>query len=573
MILSFKELKKNLKKDCKLLPKIRIAVLGDTATQFLAMAIRGLGIERNFDIVLFEADFNQIEGQIFNPTSELYDFNADYVVVFQSTHKLLLKYNKVPIEKQSFMAEDRIDFIKQIANSLKVPLIYLNYPEIDDEVFGSYANQVESSFTYQIRKLNFELMKIAQHHSNIFICDISALQNKFGRNMMFNSAVYISTDMVLSLDIIPYVGNKVINIIFAAQGKFKKCLVLDLDNTLWGGIIGDDGIENIDLGIGLGIGKAFSEFQQWIKKLKNRGVIIAICSKNNEKTAKEPFEKHPDMILKLEDIAVFKANWDNKADNIRQIQSVLNIGFDSMVFLDDNPFERNIVRENISDICVPELPEDPGEYLEYLYGLNLFETVSYSNADADRTKQYQIESQRVSVQEHFTNESDYLKSLDMVSEINEANNFNIPRIAQLSQRSNQFNLRTVRYSESDIQRMSFDDNFKIFPLTLSDKFGDSGLICVIVLEIINQETLFIDSWFMSCRVLKRSMENFVLNTIVKFAMDNGFTQIIGEYIATSKNEMVKEHYSNLGFLELDDKERNLYSVNVSSFVEKECYIK
>jgi FkbH-like protein len=279
------------------------------------------------------------------------------------------------------------------------------------------------------------------------------------------------------------------------------------------------------------------------------------------------------MELRLEDISVFMANWNNKADNIRQIQAVLNIGFDSMVFLDDNPFERNIVRENIPEITVPELPEDPGEYLEYLYGLNLFETVSYSNADADRTKQYQIESQRVSIQERFTNESDYLKSLNMVSEINEANNFNIPRIAQLSQRSNQFNLRTVRYSESDIQRMSFDDNFKIFPLTLSDKFGDSGLICVIVLEIINQETLFIDSWFMSCRVLKRSMENFVLNTIVIFARDNGFTQIIGEYIATSKNEMVKEHYSNLGFLELDDKERNLYSLNVSSFIEKECYIK
>lgn len=573
MILSFKELKKNLKKDTTLFPKTRIALLGDTATQFLSIAIQGLGIERGFNVDLFEADFNQIEGQILNPTSELYDFNADYVVVFQSTHKLLSKYNKTPLEKQSFLAEDRIEFVKQVANSLKVPLIYLNYPEIDDEVFGSYANQVESSFIYQIRKLNFELMKIAQHHSNIFICDISALQNKFGRNMMFNSSVYISTDMVLSLDIIPYVGNKVINIIFAAQGKFKKCLILDLDNTLWGGIIGDDGIENIDLGAGLGIGKAFSEFQQWIKKLKNRGVIIAVCSKNNEKTAKEPFEKHPDMILKLEDIAVFKANWDNKADNIRQIQSVLNIDFDSMVFLDDNPFERNIVRENIPNIFVPELPEDPGEYLEYLYSLNLFETISHSIADADRTKQYQIESQRVSIQEHFTNESDYLKSLDMISEINEVNNFNIPRIAQLSQRSNQFNLRTVRYGESDIQRMSCDVNFKIFPFTLSDKFGDSGLICVVVLKTIDIDTLFIETWFMSCRVLKRNMENFVLNTIVKYARENGFNKVIGEYIASSKNEMVKDHYSNLGFCKLEDKARNLYSLNKNSFLEKECYIK
>ncbi len=378
--------------------------------------------------------------------------------------------------------------------------------------------------------------------------------------------------MVLSLDIIPLVASKVMDIILATQGKFKKCLIVDLDNTIWGGVIGDDGLENIQIGIGLGIGKAYTEFQQWIKKLKDRGVIIAICSKNNEKIAKEPFEKHPEMVLKLSDIAVFIANWDNKANNIRQIRSILNISFDSMVFLDDNPFERNMVRQNIPDIFIPELPEDPAEYLEYLYGLNLFETASYSLNDADRTKQYQIESQRTSFKARYTNEVDFLMSLHMESEINQFNPFNTPRVAQLSQRSNQFNLRTKRYSESDIEEISSDKRFRNFCFTLSDKFGDNGLICVIILEKRSDKILFIDTWLMSCRVLKRGMENFALNIIVKYAIANGYKQIIGEYIATPKNEIVKDHYVNLGFCKTEDDEQNLYSLDVDSYVIMDCFI-
>uniref|UniRef100_UPI000B0CE234 HAD-IIIC family phosphatase n=1 Tax=Bacteroides fragilis TaxID=817 RepID=UPI000B0CE234 len=189
---------------------------------------------------------------------------------------------------------------------------------------------------------------------------------------------------------------------------------------------------------------------EWVKKLKNRGIIIAVCSKNNEGKAKEPFERNPEMVLKLDDIAVFVANWENKADNIRTIQRTLNIGFDSMVFLDDNPFERNMVREHVPGVTVPELPEDPGDYLEYLYTLNLFETASFSEDDKDRTKQYQIEAKRVSLQQSFTNEAEFLKSLVMVSEVKGFDKFNTPRVAQLSQRSNQFNLRTVRYTEAEI---------------------------------------------------------------------------------------------------------------------------
>jgi len=576
----FKQLKRNLKRDTSALPVIKVALLGDTATQFLATALRGVAIERGYNLDLFEAEYNQVERQILDPTSELYAFQADYVVVFQSAHKLCEKYSELPVEKQSALADERLQFVEQICNSVKGRIIYFNYAEIDDSVFGSFANKVESSFTYQIRKLNYELMNLARRNPNLFICDIAALQNIFGRNWLFDSSVYVSTEMVLSIDAVPYVASRTMDIICAAQGQFKKCLILDLDNTLWGGVIGDDGLENIQLGHGLGIGKAFSEFQLWIKKLKNRGIILAVCSKNNEETAKEPFLKHPDMVLHLDDISVFMANWETKVDNIRAIQQILNIGFDSMVFLDDNPFERNIVRENIPQICVPELPEDPGEYLEYLYALNLFETVSYSAADAERTKQYQVEAQRVSLQKTFANEADFLKSLNMISEVAPFNKFNTPRVAQLSQRSNQFNLRTIRYTEADIERLSKDENYATFSFTLSDKFGDNGLICVVILEkripknLLGFENLtglglFIDTWFMSCRVLKRGMENFTLNTIVDYARTNGFKQIIGEYIPTAKNGMVENHYRDLGFSQAGE---NLYVLNVDEYQQKECFI-
>ncbi len=569
---TFKELKKNIKKDLTSIPTIKVALLGDTATQFLAIAIKGIGIERGYNIELFEADYDQVERQLLDSTSELYSFQADYVVVFQSTHKLLSTFNETDVDKQRNIADDRLEFIKMICNSVQSRLIYFNYPEIEDAVFGSYTNKVKSSFSYQTRKLNYELMNLGQLYPNLFICDIAAIQNKFGRDMMFDSSVYVTTEMVLSIDSIPYVASRTIDIICAAQGKFNKCLILDLDNTVWGGVIGDDGLENIQIGHGLGIGKAFSEFQQWVKKLKNRGVIIAVCSKNNEATAKEPFEKHPDMILRLNDIAVFMANWDNKADNIRKIQSILNIGFDSMVFLDDNPFERNIVRQNVPGVTIPELPEDPGEYLEYLYSLNLFETVSYSDADADRTKQYQVEAQRVTLLKSFTNEDDFLKSLDMVSEVKQFDKFNTPRVSQLSQRSNQFNLRTVRYTEAHIERISNDNNYQNFSFTLSDKFGENGLICVIILEKKDKETLFINTWLMSCRVLKRGMENFTLNTIIEYAQKNGFKKIIGEFIPTPKNIMVENHYQQLGFLPLNATGQNLYVLDIDNYTSKECFI-
>ena len=575
MILSLNQLKRNLKSDMTGLPSFKIAVVGDTATQLLCTAIRGMGVERGYNIDLFEAEYNQVERQLLDPTSDLYQFDADFLVIFQSTHKLGEHHSMLNSEQQATLADDRIGFLASVCENPALAgkkIIYFNYPEIEDTVFGSYANKVDSSFTFQVRKLNYELMRLSQQYQNLFICDIAALQNKLGRDQMFAANVYTSTEMILSMDALPYVASRVMDIVCAVKGQFKKCLILDLDNTVWGGVIGDDGLEGIQLGHGLGIGKAFTEFQMWVKKLKQRGIIICVASKNNEETAKEPFEKHPDMVLKLDDIAVFQANWETKVDNIRTIQQILNIGFDSMVFLDDNPFERNMVRENIKGITVPELPEDPAEYLEYLYSLNLFETASYSNLDKDRTKQYQVEAQRVSLSKTFTNEADFLKSLNMVSVVSGFTKFNTPRVAQLSQRSNQFNLRTVRYTDADIEALANDPNVIDLSFTLEDKFGDNGLIAVVIMKPLDKETLFVDTWFMSCRVLKRGMENFTLNTMVEKAKAAGYKKIIGEYLPTRKNKMVENHYTGLGFTPVEGAVTAQYVLYVDEYRNRECYI-
>jgi len=567
----FGQLVKNLKKDFSNLKIIKIAILGDTSTQFLTKAIRGLGYDHGFNLEILEADFNQIERQVYDPASALYQFLPDIVIVFHSSHKLLSKYNKTKPSDQPLLASKELESLENIyltiTHNLNSKLIFYNYSEIDDGVFGNHANKTESSFLFQLRKLNFELMAMASKRPNLYLCDLSTIQNQVGKPRFFQPSVYINTEMVLSIEVLPRIASKTIDLIRSLNGKIKKCVIIDLDNTTWGGIIGDDGIENIQVG-SLGIGKAFSEFQYWIKKLKDRGIIIAVCSKNADEVAKAPFEKHPDMVLKLEDISIFIANWENKADNIRQIQKVLNIGFDSMVFLDDNPFERNMVREHLPQVCVPELPEDPAEYLEYLYGLNLFETISYSAEDRDRTKHYQVEAQRVITRQKFTDEADYLKSLKMHSLVEPFNKFNTPRVAQLSQRSNQFNLRTVRYTETDVENIGRNTNYFTFSFTLEDRFGDHGLISVVILKVESADVLFIDTWLMSCRVLKRGMEDFVLNTLVDFGKKNGFACLKGEYIPTARNEMVREHYGNLGF----EKQDGYWILCLESYMYKHHFI-
>lgn len=552
---SFVELKKNAKKDMEDLKECRVAILGNCSTQHLATALKGFGYKENYNLNIFDSDYNQIDSQIMDDESELYKHNPEFVLIYMATEKLYEQFCDMNLESRAEFADlilQKISNYWETLNSkIKTNIIQFNFIEIDDRIFGNYANKTPNSFIYQLRKLNFNLMELSANTKNAFIVDLSTIQNCYGREKIYDDKLYYIAKMPLSTNILPEIAKQVIDVIKTLHGKLKKCVILDLDNTLWGGVIGDDGLKSIQIGE-LGLGHAFSEFQMWLKELKNRGILLAICSKNNEDTAKEPFEKHPEMVLRLDDISMFVANWENKASNIKNIQATLNIGMDSMVFIDDNPFERNLVRGMIPDITVPELPEDPALYLSYLKSLNLFETASYSENDKDRTKQYQAQAQRVTLQNSFENFEEYLKSLEMVATVHEFEDFEIPRISQLTQRSNQFNLRTIRYTEAEIEEICKDDKYITLSFSLKDKFGDYGLISVIIMEKMDEKTLFLNTWLMSCRVLKRGMEEFIINKVIETAKEKRFEKVIGEYIKTPKNSMVENIYSKLGFTDLGD---------------------
>ena len=569
-MIDFNVLKKNLKKDFSKFKKARIAILGDSATQLLAQAIRGYGYEVEMDLEIHEADYDQIDMQIFDTSSEVYSFKPDYVIIFQCTQKLMKSFYKLPSDGRQGFADAHLARVRAmydaLASKLKCRVIYFNFVMMDDAVFGNFANKVGFSFPYQLRKINLGLMDLARETKNLFISDVESIASGWGTDDVNDMSIYVNTDIVFSLDFMPLVAKNAVDIMLAISGRLKKCAILDLDNTLWGGIIGDDGMENIQLG-DLGIGKAYTELQLWLKELRKRGILLAVCSKNTEEIAREPFEKHPDMVLRMEDISIFVANWDNKADNIRLIQSVLNIGFDSMVFIDDNPVEREMVRTHIREVTVPDLPEDPAEYLGFLRSLNLFETASFSEEDESRTEQYQQEAKRKTAQEVFTNEDDFLKSLDMVAAVAPFNRFNTPRVSQLTQRSNQFNLRTVRYTEDDIATIASSGDYVPLAFSLKDKFGDYGLISVIIMQK-RGDALFVDTWIMSCRVLKRGMELFTLNKMAHIARENGFRKIIGEYLPTPKNGLVKNHYADLGFTPAG----GLWELAVDTYEDRENFI-
>jgi FkbH-like protein len=549
-----------------------VALLGDSSMQLLSQAIRGYGYEFGLNLELHEANYNQIQSQIYNCNSQLYEFSPEVILICRSAQHLNRDFCALSETGRSVFAETHLQEVHRIYKAImehtqSAVVVYFNFGESLDAVFGHYANKVDTSFLWQLRRLNTGLMDSARLLTNLHICDLCSLQSRYGSELFFDPRLYVNADMVHSLDALPILAKHVTDIMLAVTGASKKCLILDLDNTAWGGVIGDDGIEHIQIG-DLGVGKAFTELQLWAKRLRQRGIILAACSKNDELTAMEPFKDHPDMVLRLDDFSVFVANWDSKVKNIQLIQRTLNIGFEAMVFLDDNPFERNLVREHIAGIAVPELPEDPSDYIATLERLNLFEAASYTEEDSQRTRQYQDESKRISLQHTFANEQDFLASLNMVSTVKPFDNYTIPRVTQLLQRSNQFNLRTVRHTETEVQAISSSIDYLTFSFTLQDRFGDNGLISVVILER-QKRTLFIDTWLMSCRVLGRGMEAFVLNELVLAAKLGSFEYLIGEYVQSGKNKMVKDHYANLGFEATEAR----WSLAVNQYAAKATLIK
>ena len=526
---------------------IRLGILADCATQHLVTMLKVLGAKNSVRFEVYEGGYDGIELEILNPDSGLYAFDPQYVIILTSSEKLKSRlYDRD--ERKSF-AGDTVNRLENLWDAFRAhsnaTIIQSTFVLPSERAFGNYelkfADSVGSIFT----EINSRLADRARRASNVLLNDVDFLAASVGRAQWLDPRMWNMAKIPCRLELLPLLAQSLLDTILAASGLFAKCVVLDLDNTLWGGVIGDDGLEGIALGE-FDEGEAFVSFQKFIRELKRRGVILAVVSKNEHANAILPFKEHPHMALKEEDISVFVANWDNKVDNIRLVQKTLNIGFDSLVFLDDNPFERNIVREFLPQVIVPELPEDPSMYLQALAELNLFETASFSEADRQRADQYREEAQRELVKTRFTNISDYLVSLGMEIRLERFNAFNLPRIAQLTQRSNQFNLMTRRYGQAACEAMMNDQSLAPLTLKLSDKFGDYGLISIVILKPAGLD-IEIDEYLMSCRVLQRGVENFAMNNIFAYAGRQGAKRVIGRYSPTAKNGMVKDFFKNFGF--------------------------
>ena len=382
---------------------------------------------------------------------------------------------------------------------------------------------------------------------DVVLVDAARLACNVGLENWHDPRHWHASKISFSPEFIATYADLVARTLAAVRGKSRKCLVLDLDNTLWGGVIGDDGVEGIDLGQGSATGEAFLAVQRMALELRGRGVLLAVCSKNDEAVARRPFREHPDMLLREDDIAVFQANWTDKATNLRAIAQALNIGVDALVLLDDNPAERLQVRQSAPVVATPELPQDPALYPRTLAAAGYFEAVSVSDEDRSRAAFYQADNRRAAVLAAATDDMDaYLTSLEMVCTIAPFDPISRVRVAQLVNKSNQFNLTTRRYSEAEIQAAEVDPRRHTVQIRLLDRFGDNGLICVLIADK-GLQSWSIDTWLMSCRVLGRRVQEAALQALVGAARAAGATELIGRYIPSAKNQMVKDHYERLGF--------------------------
>lgn len=535
---------------------IKIALTATSSIEHFVSVFRFWLANEGYDAEFFVSDFNTIDQTILNTDSGLYQFNPDIIWVFSNYRDVIcdipLGASSAQINKQLDQSMQRFQKLWSTFRKSSSAFILQNNADIPVErVFGNYEGTASWGRVNFLRQYNYLLSSHLPSAATIF--DIDYLSSLVGKKTWFDDRYWLHSKNAFSLEACGIIAFKAAKLVNASQGRSKKCLVLDLDNTLWGGVIADDGLENIKLGAG-SLGEAFVRFQQYILNLKKRGIILAVCSKNDEANAQLPFLKHPDMSLSLNDIALFVANWDNKADNLCYIAETLNIGLDSMVFVDDNPAEREQVRMNLPMVAVPEMPQDPARFVEMLDEQAYFETFSFTPEDQNRSDMYQLNMQRNEFQSQFNDLSQFLTDLKMEAHVGQFDEFHLPRIAQLINKSNQFHLTTTRYTEDEIKIMMADKETICHYFKLRDKFGDNGLIAVIILKNELDSSLLVDTWAMSCRVLSRGMEEFIHDEMVNLARQNGVQRIMGRYIPTPKNKLVSSLYKRLGYTLINKEE-------------------
>lgn len=529
---------------------VRAAILGYCTTQYYTQILRGGARAAALPLQTWEAPYGAVEQTLLDEGSAFYKFQPTLVLFVTAVQALRDGLLAVDLSQRQAAADREVErLIASIQRAARLPgvsVIVNNLVVPYERAWGNLTPRIAGSLPEAVRHINERLRATAAALDNIYVVDCDAIAGNFGKRAWFDERLWFYSKSFCHHDALPTVASQAVDIMRAVKGRGVKCVAIDLDNTLWGGVIGDDGLDGIQLGE-LGDGEAFVRFQRWLGELSARGILLAVCSKNDEGRARDVFQKHRHMVLREADLACFIANWDNKADNLRLLAKRLNIGLDAIVFLDDSPFERDLVRQLAPEVCVPEMPEDPAEFVPYLEGLNLFEALQFSQEDRERTSLYRANVQREDEQAKFTDVNDYLKSLNMVAEFARFDDEHLPRIAQLVQRTNQFNLTTIRHTAAELKAFAEDAAYLPFYVTLEDRFGDNGLVAVVIGRRTG-ETLEIVTWLMSCRVFARRLEEFTLDRLVIAANAAGVKTLHGRYVPTNKNEIVADLYKKLGFV-------------------------
>ena len=549
-------LSKNLG-DVKFDKKLKVAILPSFTLNGLDEIFHVKCSEIGIRYQSYVAGYNQYNQEILNPKSDFYNFSPDITFLILDIRNLLGDYFYFPYsissaERKSLVKEkinELENLILQFKNNSSSKLVITNFNVPSYSPNGIIETKSEFGFHEMIHELNKSLKNIAKNQNSIYVYDFNQFVSNHGEKNIFDYKQFHIGDIQIAFNYIPYFAHELMGYVKPMFGINRKCIVLDLDNTLWGGIVGEDGFDGIELGQ-TSNGKAFVEFQKQLLSLWQQGIILAINSKNNFDDAMKVIRDHPDMILREKHFASIQINWDDKAQNLKQIAAEINIGLNSIVYFDDDKINQERIKQEFPEVLTMEIPNDPSQYSSMLTDLNDFNVLQKTEEDTKRGEMYAQQRQRKQFENTVSNLDQFLKQLDIKVKIKKSSEFLTPRISQLTLKTNQFNLTTRRYQEEEIRKFSKDENFVVGCVQVLDKFGDNGITGVYIVKK-NETSWTLDTFLLSCRIIGRGVEDVMLSHILKDAKNNGVKEFKAEFISTTKNKPAENFLLEFGFKKQD----------------------
>ena len=538
----------------------RLAVLTNSTFDMVIPALVATAARHGIDLEIIQPSYDQVAQEALAPDSKVNTSKPDAVLFALDYRALPLKLSLNDPDGSAATIGGVLGYLQSLGDGIKANssavCIFSTFAPPVEPLFGSLDRALPGTRRYLLDSINRELAAFTLKSGDVLF-DVAALAETVGLADWHNAQLWNMGKIAVSDELIPLYADHIGRIVAALRGKSRKALILDLDNTVWGGVIGDDGLDGIQIAQGDACGEAHLAVQRLALELRERGIVLAVCSKNTDQVAREPFLKHPEMLLKLDHFAVFQANWNDKATNIQAIADELALGIDAVVFLDDNPVERGLIRKLLPQVAVPELPEEPAFYARTLAAAGYFEAVAFAEEDLKRASFYQDNARRLSLQNQVGGVDAYLASLEMTITFQPFDATGRARIVQLINKSNQYNLTTRRYTDPEVRAAEEDPDVFTLQVRLSDVFGDNGMISVIICRPGAPGTWEVDTWLMSCRVLGRKVEQMILRELLAQARAANIHTINGVYKPTEKNKLVIDHYQKLGFTRIHEEPSGL----------------